>query len=442
MDKLDRRRALKWFGLGVPGLLAVSASPSRGCPQKTSSDEVHQASHGAILNHRVFAEGRGNARYLAVAFSPDGSQVVTAEQDPDFLAGVDMESVLRAEGPFLVKKYGRGPSLTLWDATTGRPIRPPMEYPARLSGVAFNSDGSRLVAAGGYKFDPGPRDVLQKIRDAAKRGHAIYSGGGFWAGDDGGAVRIWDVTKDREWIMLAPRAAAIDAVTWGTRFIAAIDRSYVLTLWAIGRLEPSLTIDNIKGEGQGPGLYWRTSNFAFSASGFRAVALSSDRRDLGIEPGHRKNVLKLYDATRGRGREFEASPDGGSVHSVALDGRGHQLATGDHEGKITLWDFDRCQSIRECGPPTGRGAEFLAFDPQGSRIACGAGDGTVSVWDVASGRMIRAFDGPRGDIRAIAFLKGALRVATVSPSSPAGEAGKKAPPGGPEQLKVWDAALD
>ena len=439
MSRMNRRRALGWMGLGVHGGWSVAASPPRRIPE-AAKREGDDPKDGRVPP-RILPRDRGDVRYLAVAFSPDGSRIVTAEQAPDFRAYVDLESVFRREGPFLAKTHGRGPSVRVWDAATGRPIRPPIEYQSYLLGVALSPDGSRVAAAGGLKYVPGPPDTLQGLRAAAIRGEgSAGSGRGFHVGDGGGAVRTADIAEGREWLTLAPRPATIDAVAWGTRFIPAVDRNYVFTVWDPDRREPFFTIDNIKGEGQGPGHRWNTSNFAFNATGWRAVAISNDPKD---RPNFQGNVLKIWDVSRGRGREMKIGQDAGYIRTVALNGKGDLIATGNHEGRIVLWDFDRLTIVRQCRPSLGIPADFLALSPDGARIVCGARKGAVCLWDAATGRLVRRrYEGPPGDVRALAFLKDTLRVATVSPIIPPGKTEKDVPPAGPEQLRIWDVALD
>ena len=440
MSRMNRRLFLGWMGLGANGRWALAASPPRRIPE--AEEREGDDPQGGRLPPRILARDQGDTRYLAVAFSPDGSRIITAEQAPDFRRYVDLESVFRRDGPFLAKTHGRGPSVRVWDAATGRSIRPPIEYPSYLLGVALSPDGSRVAAAGGLKYIPGPPDTLRSIRAAAIRdGGSTGSTRGFYVGSGGGAVRIWDVAEDREWLALAPRPATVDAVFWGTRYIAAVDREYVLTLWDPGHPEPFLTFNNLKGEGQGHGIYWTGSKFAFSADGSRAVAISSYTSDfVSTHP----NVVKVWDASRGRGREMDIGhPSTDAVWSVALNGQGDLLATGTPRGEVILWDFDRLKVVRRCGPPVGKGAAFLAFSPDGKRIASGEPGGAVCLWDVATGRLIRRrYEGPSGVVRAFAFLKDTLRVASVSPVIPADGVEKGGSPEGSEQLRVWDVALD
>ena len=120
---------------------------------------------------------RANWGIGAIAFSPDGSTILTGNDDGDVM---------------------------LWDASTGSPIRSPMRSPGRILSVAFRPDGRVFATAGRSQplriFD---RNADRPIRELAQP--ADLTGlafrphdGALLAGGEDGKARLWDLGNGRQ----------------------------------------------------------------------------------------------------------------------------------------------------------------------------------------------------------------------------------------------------
>ena len=313
----------------------------------------------------------------AVAFSPDGTLLATADADGTVRLwnpatrrpiGVTLHASARngvwgvafsPDGTLLASADGDG-TVRLWNPATGRPIGKPIQATSAaygVSGVAFSPDGTRLASA-----------------------------------DGDGTVRLWNPATGRpigKPIQATSAAYGVSGVAFspdGTR-LASADGDGTVRLWnpATGR-----PIGKPLQAGSGP---------LGDAGG---VAFSPDGKLLASGGGD--GTVRLWDPATGRPVRVLQTGSGsvGGVYGVAFSRDGKQLASGGALGTVQLWNP---ATGRPVGAPlqdtsTLNGVSAVAFSPDGTLLAsaagnlldraAGGGDGTVRLWNPATGLPVGA----------------------------------------------------
>jgi WD40 repeat protein len=366
------------------------------------------------------------AAVVSVAFSPDGTRIVTASDD----------------------KTAR-----LWDPTEGRQIGAPMVHEALINSAAFSPDGKRIVTASS--------DKTARIWDAASgrqilvlKGHeSEVSSAAFSA--DGKRVlttalydktaRVWDAASGRELAELAGPAGPLDFAAFspdGTR-IVTVSREKAARVWdaASGRELFTLTGHN----------NW-VDDAAFSPDGMRIVTASDDStarlwdarsgRLIAVLAGHEEPLnaaafspdgmrvvtvsrdgVRLWDAFMARTTVILAGHELG-VENAAFSADGTRIVTASDDKTARVWGAASGKQIAQFVGHAGR-VNFAAFSPDGARVVTASSDNTARVWDVASGGQIAELRGHEQPVNRAAFSPDGTRVVTASDD---------------ESARVWDAS--
>jgi WD40 repeat protein len=298
---------------------------------------------------------------LSVAYSPDGSHIVTGGSDGTWRA---------------------------WDAGDGREIWVVWGHQGPIYGLAYAPDESRVVTGGG---DGTGRvwDAVQWKEIMVLRGHrepvnsVAYSpdGSRIVTASRDGTVRIWDGVDGRELLLIPAsmwmgRAAGRPISAGSARF--SPDQSRIVIGSGDGGVHEC---DAVSGQEV---LVWGAHNgpvtaAAYSPDGTRLVTASLEQmRPMdGTWPG----TAKVWDAMDGSqlmvleaggwGRVFDASysPDGQRVVAAAEDRTARVWDVGDGRELFTLQGHGDC-------------VEGAAFSPDGKRVVTGSLDGTARVWEV------------------------------------------------------------
>ena len=277
---------------------------------------------------------------IAVRFTPDGSQLATAD--------------------------------AVWDAATGAPTVE-FGHDGRTTHFAMSGDG-RLVARIGTKRDVqlwdragGKQRTLQPPPLTGIPFEALdFSPDGRWlAGADAQhTVHVWETAKGAlvqslqapEPDLSGPVRGIAFAPDAGTIAIARRQRveRWEITSW--NRLEPALSMES-----------GAVAAIDYAADGRLAVATSAGEIAIYAPDGTAGTAFRLP-SELGRPESLRFSPDG--RHLGVATKAGAQVLRAD-DWKTVL--------------PRAPGAA-LAFAPDGTRVAVGGGDRTVRIIDLASGR--------------------------------------------------------
>lgn len=360
-------------------LTAVAFSPDGTLVITGSSDDT--AKLWDVATGRLVRTLEGHAHSVtSVAFSPDGQHVVSGSNDK---------------------------TLRLWEVTTGRLIHTFAGHSDRVGSVVFSPDGSRVLS--------GSNDKTVKLWEARSgwllrtfEGHSNFvtevafspDGSRVLSGSWDKTLRLWDAGTGRLIHTFEGHLGYVSAVAFST------DGLHVLSGdWGIKNSDNTLRLWDA-GNGQLLRAFEGHTDFVHS------VAFSPD--GTAILSGSLDGTVRLWKAATGEViRSFEAhtggvdavafSPDGASVVSA---GGG---AWGTRDGKIVpvahtakLWNAGTGQLIRTFGEYAS-GLTSVAASPDGAYLLSGSHDRTMRLWDPMGGRLIRTFSGLSAEVSSVAY---------------------------------------
>jgi WD40 repeat protein len=352
---------------------------------------------------------------LSVAFSPDGTKIVSGSADKS-LRVWDAEKGQPLGEPFTgheravtsvayspdrkIVSGSKDRTIRIWDAGTGRQIGAPLQgHTEEVTSVSVSPDGTKIVS--------GSADKSLRIWDASTRqpigdplfGHddtvtsVAFSPGGerIVSGSSDKKIRVWD-TDHRQAVgdPLVGHTAEVKSVAFGAngRRIVSGSVDDTVRIWDADTGQPVGA--PLRGHTQ---VVWAVK---FSPDSSRVVSGSSD----------------------GTIREWEmqstvpVSSDPGQVLSVAFSPDSGRVVSGSGDGTLQLWDTATRKPTG--GPMSGTGSVVsVAVSPDGTRIAAGSTDGTIQIWDAQSGTPIGApLTGHKGTVWSVAFSLDSHRLAS------------------------------
>lgn len=261
----------------------------------------------------------GNMVY-SVAYSPDGKIIAAGSSDR---------------------------AVRLWDARTGKLLRPPFEgHTSFVKSVAFSPDGSRIVSCGNE------------------------------------SIRIWDVRTGRTVRVFEEPKSCFASVSFFPDGKKIVTAGSIVQVWDIesGRRTDMRTYDD-------------ASETVYS------VAVSPDGSL--IASGH-NSVFLLWDARTGRQLPFSYKGQSQEISSIAFSPDGTKVAAASRDGCIRIWGVDSGELIMpelltvffdaedyaEDYQPELDDYEFdlpecIAFSPDGESLIAGYFYGNIRIWDIS-----------------------------------------------------------
>jgi WD40 repeat protein len=329
-------------------------------------------------SHTIFGPG-GSVK--EVAFSPDGSRILTASEDG---------------------------TARLWGSADGVELAVFRGHDAPVGHAAFSADGQRILttSADGTArlWDAGEGPEVSSVR--GQRGpvrNAVFSADGsrllIASGDR--TVRPWIVADGRQIAVLGSDQSEVNQVAFdigGRRIAIAFADGTVRVLDAATGTELSVLRGHEKA----------VERAVFSGDGERLLTLGGDYRAVvwNVSTGVAQAVLQheggLYSA--------EISVEGTRVLTTAIGPTGRP---GDYRRMAYLWDMPsgtKLATFREVGSAL----SMATFSPDGSRVLTAAENGVARLWAAADGRELTMLPQHENFVPEAAFTADGRRLLTVA----------------------------
>jgi WD40 repeat protein/serine/threonine protein kinase len=336
------------------GLAVTSHSAGKTCKAVFSNVGTTGSVSAKWVHRNIGIKNNATGRLVpnqinAVAFSPDGSQILAACRDGtirfcDGVTGEPMDKLLRhgsevvaaafSPNGMLIATGGSDGSVRLWDAVTLKPVGEKMQHGKGLV-MAFSADSSQLITGGG---------------DGAVR---------FWDANTGKSIgRGFQYEGETRWHSVRAVACCPEGI-----------RVVLTTGWSRHQM-----FDAESGEPIGPPITLSKTVFA--------VLISSDGRR--FITGDGGGTIRIWDAATGE-QVQEPISHGGVTYTLAFSPDGSRIVSGGASRMARLWDAVTGAPIG--GPMRQRSTvTSAAFSPDGTCLVTGNQDGVVQQWNLVQDR--------------------------------------------------------
>jgi WD40 repeat protein len=364
----------EWNGNG--GILALAFSP-RGDTLASADGhtvQIWQLGQRSSPGTRL-PGGPGFAE--SVSFSPDGKTLASAGEDGVMLWDVDptprrrqrLESELMTTVAFApdgrTLAAGGSNGLRFWDVR--RRVRLRRHRPGDVRSISFSADGKRLVS-----------------------GHGDYT------------VRLWDVPSASQ---VGPPLRGHSGWAWGVAFgpdgriVASASYDATVRLWRAGvRAPPARSVPN-------PGAS-QEELASIVGVGFRpddkALVSADENGWIGRWRGRSPRLVST-----------SLAPTAEGDRRIVLRSDGNVLAVATENGSVGLWDLAGREARSELVAGSDVDAKTIAFTDDGEYLVAGSEDGTVRVWDVDSNEVVVRLETKR-EVGVVASRRTADVVATAA----------------------------
>jgi WD40 repeat protein len=362
-------------------LLAVAAYDNRDVHLARRRLESIQAKHRGWEWYYLSRQSTGGIftiyghtdKVWSVAFSPDGTRIVTGSHDK---------------------------TAKVWDARTGTSLLELKGHTGAVWTVAFSPDGTRIVT--------GSWDRTAKVWDGRTgtpqlelKGHTgpvtsvafSLDGTRIVTGSWDQAAKVWNARTGTPQLELKGHTGPVTSVAFspdGTRIVTGSE-DQTARVWD-GRAGTALLA--LKGH-----THW-VYIVAFSLDGTRIVTGSYDQ------------TARVWDARTGTSL-LELKGHTGAVWTVAFSPDGTRIVTGSEDRTANVWVARTGTPLLELKGHTGE-VRSVAFSPDGTRIVTGSADRTAKVWDTGTGAPLLELKGHTGEVWSMAFSPDGTRIVTAS----------------------------
>jgi WD40 repeat protein len=319
---------------------------------------------------------------LSVAFSPDGTKVLTGSEDKtaklwEVATGKEKHSFTGHMEPVTCVAFSpdgtkvltgsRDKTAKLWDATTGVEVRTFAGQRDFVQSVAFSTDGSKvLVGAGNWSAK------LWEAATGAAIGESLVG-----AAD----ATVTAFSPDGTKVLTGGSLPRTKILTWKGWVDNSDSMVATARLWDVATGEAIRTFTGPTGG---------VSSVAFSPDGRRVItAARSVRTNARTADGWvdtEDNTARVWDVATGAEVRVLTGHTG-EVTSVAFSPDGTRVLTGSKDSTARLWDAATGATIYIYNTwftrPDGQseGVPFVTFSPDGTKVLAVTEHGTVGLWD-------------------------------------------------------------
>jgi WD40 repeat protein len=377
---------------GQPGretealLLGIDAVAGPGANLAKPLPEAVEGMTRGLMSTRQLAVFSGHTdRVSAVAFSPDGTRVITGSSDN---------------------------TARLWDARDGKPLATLQGHTAAVGMVAFSPDGTRVITGSSDNtarlWDARDGKPLATLQGHTRRVLAVAfspDGTRVLTGSLDYTARLWDARDGKPLTTLQGHTESVPAVAFspnGTQVLTGSSDN-TARLWDARDGKPLATL---QGHTAAVGMV------AFSPDGTRVLTGSYD------------DTARLWDARDGKPLSILKGHTA-YVAAVAFSPDGTQVLTGSGDYTARLWDARSGQVLAIFRGHTAP-VRIAVFSPDGTRVLTGHGedtfgdalfgfsDKTARLWDTSDGKLVAILHAHTANVEAVAFSPDGTQVLTGS----------------------------
>jgi WD40 repeat protein len=335
-----------------------------------------------------------NENINAVAFSPDGSLLISASSDNVLL---------------------------LWDVATGKTIKSFTGHSDRVTSVAFSPDGKKLASGSAdqqiYLWDIASAKYLKNLKGHTQLVSSVaFSPDGLTlaSASDDDSIRLWDISNGKQIKKLIANSVGITSIAFSpdgqtlatgfgnsTAFYPTASTNNTIRLWDLNSDQTQTLSGHIK----------PVTSVAFSPDGQTLASASVD------------TSIRLWDL---RNNSLKTTLKGHNNHvtSLAFSKDSKRLVSGSMDKTIRLWDLTT-NKIKNVLIGHTEIVTSVAFSADGLTLASGSKDDTLRLWDISSSQITTELTGHKKPVKSVAFSPDGLTLSSAS---------------GDQTIKIWDVA--
>lgn len=386
-------------------VMAIAFSPD-GTLMATAdkSGDVHL---WQVEDWQHLATYQGHSEIIqAIAFSPDGQTLVSGSEDHTIrIWNVQTQQCLfvleghtdwvlsvaiHPDGSILASS-GRDKAICLWNLKTGQCLHRVQGELYSVLSIAFSPDG-KTFACGNQDHSIGLWDlqtqkclhILQGHSDQVRSVAFSPDGRMLVSGSYDNTVRLWEVQTQQ----------CLEVLKEHQNWVLAVAFSPDGTMLASGSRDCTVRLWDVS-----------TRQCLQVCQGHHnqvwAVAFSPTKDELLLASGSEDCTVRLWNLQNGQ-CDYLLQGYLNQISSVAFSPDGRVFASGSKDHTISLWDAStyRCLHIFR-----GHDDQVLsvAFSPDGRMLISGSNDHTIRLWDVQTKQCLYVFEGHDHGVRSVAF---------------------------------------